>query len=253
VNPLKISTDEVAPLDVESFIRAAVNNLKSGKFGGALTERKEGEAIRELITMQFARDLIESMEQSVIPEFRPFPPYPQKVDSSTSDNALSRKEPIDKMIKGEIGPEENGAEESTITSEILSLLTAIQDVNMGNLDSESLLSWYSSVAANKDGGGTEIKRRWKRWTSMWMWNVDQMTRSIVNDMRNLFNTISLLDISRCAEKMVCEIHSRAEEFTPRHFSSNYEANIITIFRYPKNFPPPRKIYFSNFDFFFYVW
>jgi len=55
---------------------------------------------------------------------------------------------------------------------------------------------------------------------------EKVTSSFIQDVKNLFSIVSFLDINRCLEKMICEIHSR----DVGSGVTEYEKNIVTAFR-----------------------
>jgi len=203
--------------DVKNFIRAEVYKLRSGKYGDKISEAEMEEVLKELINEQFARDLMESIEQNRIPEFVPFPDR----DNQTS-NPESRN-------KGEQKRKEED-EGSSMTNFVLSsVLSSIQDLNPLNFLPETLLSWLSPTGTKETAESKAAwKSRQKRGTNGF--NVAQLTESVATDIRNLFSIISFLDISRCLEKMVCEIHSRGKDFTSRQLANSYEGNVLIAFR-----------------------
>jgi hypothetical protein len=114
--------------------------------------------------------------------------------------------------------------EDTTPSSVLSLvMSSIQNLNPLNYVPHTFMSWI--MEGTKE---SEHKTRQKRGTNDV--DVEKVTTSVVKDIRNLFSIISFLDISRCLEKMVCEIHTRGSQLKGRELRSTYEGNIITAFR-----------------------
>jgi len=225
------------PSDAESFFKNEVYKMNSGRFkNDPMTEEELGTA-RELLNEQFAKDLLESIQQKTIPDFIPFPEYPEVLDPlSLNATSIEQDAPFGNNTQtqeesSETKSDKEKKEDASVTDKVLdTLFTSIQNFNPINYVPEKVVSWLTAAVAPAESPerNHEGKSRRKRGTNEV--DVDQTTRSIVKDIRNLFSIISFLDISRCLEKMVCEIHNNGKQITTGQLANSYEGKIITAFR-----------------------
>lgn len=214
INP---TSDEAVSVGVEEFVRAEIMKLSSGNY--SLTESPEEiEKIKELIRVQFAKDLMESMGLKTIPEFIPFP---NQENTTILEN-------VNKTV-AEVSKDDDQSDnsDSKAVADVLStVMSSIQNLNPINFIPEGIMSWFKpendELTPDKEKTATTFEKTEKE-------EENGILDSVVRDIRNLFTIVSFLDIDGCLEKLICEIHSRGQTLSTKD-TYGYEEEVITAFR-----------------------